>query len=560
MTALPLTLDTTTLDQALVYGSITNVVGWDAKQTLARLSHLFAHGLDKSAYTDHVGWEYRLLNNYLHCMLADAKNIVANHYAVDGTNILLGFVRKIDELKVERNPLFGDHKLSEILMAVYIGQFTEVQECLIVDDHVKEGGRTLTKRLFDIHGQVLRKDLLRRWLNITKLSTKPEKMDLSIMMALGLQAKTGGRAVGIDAKSVVGAVMTDNLPLLSVVPFPPSQKPLLVARVKLLLLRGGKYWERVKTWYIARVQKLELDFEEYKTFAELMPQLVKLPVGIEAKDVAKFNALTWRLWKNMPACKAYILGFPIQLGTPGIKTIKTALFLLAEVGIEKYAQLMTREKGSPLVRCSYPGLTVPGSEDEGEVKDGGDADNLMGHPFSSYSPFDRLCYIEDDHLFEFTRDEWQGLLKGGKNPRTKTPLINSFVTEVGARMEIAKTYGLPPCKPLAQLLEDAGKGGASDQLPLPDEDAPVQAPPPPQLQYRVGLPQGVGPMGLAHLMHHVGHMPALPGLPAAPAGPPPMSPALAQFAAFVRMMVETDGSPVGPPPGDNSPLGGGSSS
>lgn len=540
-------MDMKLLDQALTYGSISNIKEWKNGTALQRLVTLAEEGTLKGGQ--------RLINNYFQC-LRGIKSPLDLHYADNG--ILKDSGRSNRHILLRLKDVFRDTPdMFERLAAIYIAHFDEVEVGLLCDDVHPSGGRALTKALFEIYGKMMSTPQLRRWYNAIRHPHK--ERDTIALLTLGMEP-----AMRLEQGQIETAMIVDNVKVLTSSKV-RSSKGALLARVKELVEKAPQYWEYVKLAYIPHCHRLDLEFDEIKSLLKLAPEVIKLSNSLKPEELSNFDALTWKLWK-MPSTKcAYLLGFPIQYGTPGVKAIKEALFKLSRDGPKEYAAYMCR-MGSNLVRFMYPGLTCPGTEDvdesddeeqekdgseeqakegsekkqtqekaeheeetqkgseqeegsegeetrpeqEEEVETGKDQEeektreevcqaetkqdetqqttptatveklvkkikrqiqpdecrDMLSHRFNSYGPFDRICYMEEDNLFEFTRPGWEDMIKKGKNPHTRQTLARTIVLELITRESLAKSYDLPAPAPLQILLE---KLLVRETLPLPEE-------------------------------------------------------------------------------------------
>lgn len=155
--------------------------------------------------------------------------------------------------------------------------------------------------------------------------------------------------------------------------------------------------------------------------------------------------------------RAYYLGFPIQYGLPGINFIKDAIKKLSELGDEEYIKYVL-SKYHYTIKNKY------------EMLNGTDDTNLLALEFDSYLPFDRIEYVDENHVYEFTRESWQSLLtEPMRNPYNRKDLTFMFCNDIENRTILSNTSGIPNAKPMIELYADLNQKRKKVNRSLIDE-------------------------------------------------------------------------------------------
>lgn len=215
------------------------------------------------------------------------------------------------------------------------------------------------------------------------------------------------------------------------------------------------------------LEKSDMSISQLKEIFTISPTIKELPKCLKFEDLDVISDLGWKI-SNMPPCKmCYYLGFPIQFGTPGVLIQRDAILALSKAeSPEKYVEEMFEKFKS---MNNYPIFST--------IKKVNNERNTLFNEFNTYSPFDRITYLDDEHLFEFTREEWSNALtklRSGEQPKNhynKQAFPRAFIREIQGREHIAQEYGLPSAQPLVDLYSDLMEKASSKETKLPEPES-----------------------------------------------------------------------------------------
>ena len=138
---------------------------------------------------------------------------------------------------------------------------------------------------------------------------------------------------------------------------------------------------------------------------------------------------------------AYRLGFPIHLGTPSPAVLKRSVYAWSTDSKTHLATMMAR--GTALVRPTYDGLLLTDTKD------------ALLNESDLYGPFDRLAYMDGNHVWELTRPSWTWCVNNQmKHPVTKKCIPISIQSIMTDRIKLAESIGLPNAAPISELLTE----------------------------------------------------------------------------------------------------------
>jgi hypothetical protein len=201
------------------------------------------------------------------------------------------------------------------------------------------------------------------------------------------------------------------------------------------ILESPEYFKMVAAHYKYYLKVLNLNPKILIQMNEIIPGYVDIPEGL-----SDLTSSQWDLFQSPTPLKAYILGFPIHLGVPSDDIVNEYFFKMVKMGSEAY-MLEVGKEGSQCVSVKMMGIKALDTKE-----------NCLANNYEHYGPFDRVQFFENSHSYEFTRDEWNGFEKM-INPTTRTQFPETFVQTIKARNEIAKTYNLPPCNIIKELID-----------------------------------------------------------------------------------------------------------
>jgi hypothetical protein len=215
----------------------------------------------------------------------------------------------------------------------------------------------------------------------------------------------------------------------------------LVIRLKNHMNVAPLYWKKVKPLYIDIFKTKSRDYNVIKTLIEASLDDIA-NIEFTREQFLTLTPVAWKIWILPPTLRAYYLGFPIHLGTMSNKLAAEYIVKYVQLGFQAYAKHMG-DLGTSVIR---PPLEAYGLVEFQSCTD----DDLNGEPYNTYSPFDRMPYIEEGRVYEFARSYFEYLIKNKKNPFNKSVLASTFLSNISKRQDLAKAYNIPVCKPLVQ--------------------------------------------------------------------------------------------------------------
>ena len=243
----------------------------------------------------------------------------------------------------------------------------------------------------------------------------------------------------------------------------------------------------------------QLTRDELTTFNTFFPNVID-------QKILGYSDLAYKIALLGNDVAGYILGFPVQNIIPNEDQIHQSIQELTDLGPDKYADHIKQ-----YVVSTYTPI-LPFSQQT--VTYSNDADVLM-EDINNYAPFDIISYQTGSHMYRFTRPEFDQLSESKKNPWTNDWLPPTVLSTIKARVDASKELGLPPARPLRDMLTRIEDGtlfqSDTDPTPVP---LPTSVPQPQD----PALTNTLGTMMTAALMGQWA-----PGLPAEiENGPPPI--------------------------------------
>lgn len=204
---------------------------------------------------------------------------------------------------------------------------------------------------------------------------------------------------------------------------------LLLTRVRLIESLAVNYSKLVIKEYhlvaqkIHRLNLIKLTREQVEEFNNYFPNIL-------SSHIFNYQDLAFKISLLNNDLAGYLLGFAIDKMIPNNKQIKEALDQLDKLGVEEYCQRLKQKY---------------------EVILANETDVLM-EPIDDYSPFDIVSFQTGDHLYRFSRAEFDNILQTKKNPWTNEDLHPTILSSMYARNLAACEIKLPECKILKDLL------------------------------------------------------------------------------------------------------------
>lgn len=252
----------------------------------------------------------------------------------------------------------------------------------------------------------------------------------------------------------------------------------------LILQRVAKLQEQAPVYYA------EVAFQAYNKVAvklnkdKLLTRLTRDELitfntffpGIVDTRILGYSPLAYKIALLGNDVAGYVLGFPIQNMIPGETQIHQAVTFLTEKGADDYAAFIR----DYVVKTYIPVLPFP---EEAPPIFPNDTD-VMFENIDNYAPFDIIACQIGPHIHRFTRGEVDQLLETKRNHWNKEWLPPTVLATLSARQKAAKELGLPPARPLREMLDRVEKGtlfeadsGPKSPERSPSEEAPFEATP-----------------------------------------------------------------------------------
>lgn len=205
----------------------------------------------------------------------------------------------------------------------------------------------------------------------------------------------------------------------------------------------------------------QLTRDELATFDSFFPEIID-------RKILGYSELAYKIALLGNDVAGYVLGFPIQNMIPNEEQIHSAIENLTEHGPEAYAELI-----SQYIEISY--LPTPPFPTSKPIYSN-DQDVMM-EDHNNYVPFDVIAYRVGNHIYRFTRAEFAQLVESKKNHWTNEWLPPTVLSTIKARAEAAKELGLPPARPMCEMLDRILKGSLFELEEVPTSHQPPQQPP-----------------------------------------------------------------------------------
>lgn len=224
---------------------------------------------------------------------------------------------------------------------------------------------------------------------------------------------------------------------------------MILARCKYLNGKAPEYWKSVVRSDYSRMminaikdKKMSRELSLIRKIKEVFPEV--------CPELDMYSDLAWKISLLPIPVQAYLLGFHLELGIPHESLLKSALLTLSKVRHEEYLSNLKKRSED---RVDFG----PGCD---ELKPGNTQD-VMLNDINTYSPFDRIYYTNGQHIFCFTRVEFNSLLEKKVNPWNKEKIPDHIIGMIQCRQDASKSLQLPSCEPLSDLYEKVSNGSLS---------------------------------------------------------------------------------------------------
>ena len=198
-----------------------------------------------------------------------------------------------------------------------------------------------------------------------------------------------------------------------------------------------------------------LSRDEMATIDSFFPEIID-------RRLLEYSDLAYKIAVLTNDVAGYILGFPIQDMIPNDDQIHSAIQYLTNHGTEAYSDLISKYVSSNYLPDLPFHTSKPSYSNDHD---------FMLEDLDSYVPFDIVSFQSGTHVYRFTRPEFPALIKSKKNHWTNEWLPPTVLSTIKARYEAAKELGLPPPRPLTEMLSRTESGSLFD----PDDDSTPDA-------------------------------------------------------------------------------------
>jgi hypothetical protein len=225
---------------------------------------------------------------------------------------------------------------------------------------------------------------------------------------------------------------------------------IVMKRLDYLKKNHINYYNFVYDLYRKIVEKLNKDKLLTNLTKEELIELDNLYPSIIDKRILEYNGLEYKLAILGDDIAGYVLGFPVHFMIPNEAHIHEAIAYIKQQGTEEYNKYI----------CNYNAqsstLNIP-FKNNNVTKYANETDVLM-EDINNYVSFDVVSYRCGDHVYRFSRPEFDQILKSKKNPWTNEWLPISIVETIKSRVKTAKELALPPSRPLLDMLKNLELG------------------------------------------------------------------------------------------------------
>lgn len=223
----------------------------------------------------------------------------------------------------------------------------------------------------------------------------------------------------------------------------------IIERVKLLKEKANNYYnDLIYSKYTLVIEKLyrskylhKLSKDDFILLNNLFPNIIN-------NNIFSYNNLGFKLFQISTKISGYLLGFPIHIVIPTDEQIQKQIKLLCELGTDKYIDQVKEytKKMSNIVLPSWIETKFINNT------------NVLTEDIDEYLPFDIIVYQTGEHIYRFTRPEFDSLLKSKKNPYTNEYLPKIIIENIRSRSYISKLCNLPEAKIYKELLTELENG------------------------------------------------------------------------------------------------------
>jgi hypothetical protein len=220
---------------------------------------------------------------------------------------------------------------------------------------------------------------------------------------------------------------------------------LIVKRIKYLQQHAPLYYSTVaQKIYHAVISKLYKDNFFSRVSKKQLSTINKNFPNIIDPVILTYDDLCYKVSLLGNEIAGYVLGFPIQNMIPTKEQIREALQILIKMGVHKYVEQIrnyVKLTYTPIIPIPCQNISYPNETD------------VITEEIDNYVPFDIISYQVGTHMYRFTRAEFPELVKSKKNPWTNDWFPATILATIVARNNAAKELGLPPARPLTEMLD-----------------------------------------------------------------------------------------------------------
>ena len=170
-------------------------------------------------------------------------------------------------------------------------------------------------------------------------------------------------------------------------------------------------------------------------------------------EIINMSNLLYNLKLCSKYTQCYALGFPINHHIPSDEIIQKSFKILDQKGINKYIKIISEKN-----RSYFENLKQHIGNISNNNFNDGNLSSAIGDCIYDYNLFDIVTHFDKNHVYYFTREEFETILKNSKNIWTQKTLPSSVICEIESRQTLSEDYNLPKSESLFEILTNIENG------------------------------------------------------------------------------------------------------
>jgi hypothetical protein len=432
------------LQQTLSYGLLEHLElkEWDPIEAITYIAEKYKNDIE------YKGNELILLA----CNLVSiGRRILVEKIDVCTTKVAIMFERIVDAVSTSR----GDFETSFVTKETYIYGL-----CLIYSQLYDPESNALDNSIISIKFikniiKAQKNDVPRSYLSELKILLSEFNENLSSIANIVVRPLVGTKLLPTN-----DCYFIDSSAALQFIP--KDQVIELIPRIKTHIEFAPLYWQKIESIYKKVFINHHRNYEIVSALFESNLATI-FENHFTGEEFKMITPVAWKIWIMSPMNRAYYLGFPVQIGCMNSEMAKIYLLDFCKLGPDKYADKMGK-LGTSLIRPSPEGYQIKVFETNDDEHTEGIDD--LSNEYTSYSPFDRIAYIENSRMYEFTRPSFERLIETRVNSYNRQPLSNTFIMTLTNIIRVAKEYDFPAAKPLLEHYENLKSEKADSRVEM----------------------------------------------------------------------------------------------